>query len=246
MNKILLMLILVVALGLVVTYSYTQIYIPRYYAQQSVDYYNQQLGMMGYYGGSGMMGGMMGGYGMGSYNGYATAYAQRIPIQQAEVYVNFSSPSAEVFRANDTVVLTGNNVNLVILSMGHGRAFNLTHYAGGAHAQDNVFVTYGLVNPTIIVPVGSEVHITLINLDEGDYHNLAITPVPPPYPYYSMMDVRMDVLGMTPMLPPANYGVGMAYEFSFSTVFQTPGTYYYICEYPGHAQMGMYGEIEVV
>jgi Copper binding proteins, plastocyanin/azurin family. len=59
------------------------------------------------------------------------------------------------------------------------------------------------------------------------------------------MYIRMNTIGMTPMLPYANYNSGQAYEFSFTTTLSQPSVYYYVCEYPGHAEMGMYGEIVV-
>lgn len=47
---------------------------------------------------------------------------------------------------------------------------------------------------------------------------------------------------MMPLLPPANYNQGYAYEFSYTFTLQ-PGNYWYICTYPGRAETGMYGEI---
>ncbi|MCI2413917.1 MAG: plastocyanin/azurin family copper-binding protein [Candidatus Aramenus sp.] len=260
MNKLLKVIVvvaLVAVVGVAVGIAYTYVYLPSYYQQQSVSYYNQQLGMMGYFksGGPGAMGGMMGGmmgYGpgfemMGYYHGYALAYTGQVSVSQAEAEVN-ATGEAKVFRSNDTIVFTSTDISIVVLSMGHVRALNLTHYVPpqSAHYQHNVFVVMGLINPTIIAPSGATLHVVFINLDAGDYHNLAITPVPPPYPYYAMMYVKMDVFAVTPMIPPANYASGYAYEFSFTVTLSSPGVYYYLCEYPGHAQMGMYGEIVVV
>ncbi|BCS93200.1 hypothetical protein L3N51_02325 [Metallosphaera sp. J1] len=250
MKRVLLILMIgLIALVGIVTYTYANIYLPNYYSQQSIAYYNRQLSMMGYgpQGPQGMMGGMMGGYYMmGYHEGYAYGYYGSTPISEAVLFAKNVQPYAKVFPQNDTIVFSSTQINLVVLSMGHGRAFNLTNYTAppSAHSQNNVFVIDGLINPTLIVPGGSVLNVELINLDAGDYHNLAVTPVPPPYPYYSMMHIRMDVVGMTPMVPYANYNDGQAYESSFSISLQ-PGIYYYVCEYPGHAEMGMYGEIVV-
>ncbi|QCO31146.1 MULTISPECIES: plastocyanin/azurin family copper-binding protein [Metallosphaera] len=250
MKRVLVILIIgIIAVVGIVTYTYANIYLPNYYSQQSVAYYNGQLSMMGYgpQGSQGMMGGMMGGYRMmGYHEGYAYGYLGSTSIPQAVQAIRSVQPYARVFPQNDTIVFYSTQINLVVLSMGHQRAFNLTNYTAplSAHAQDNVFVIDGLINPTLIMPGRSVLNIELINLDAGDFHNLAITPVPPPYPYYSMMYIRMNVMGMTPMIPYANYNDGQAYESSFSVSLQ-PGTYYYVCEYPGHAEMGMYGEIVV-
>ncbi len=251
MKAILVILIIgLIAIVGIALYTYANVYLPNYYSQQSVAYYNRQLSMMGYGppGPTGMMGGMMGGYHMmmGYYEGYAYGYLGSTSIPQAVQAIRSVQPYARVFPQNDTIVFYSTQINLVVLSMGHQRALNLTNYTPpiSAHAQNNVFVIDGLINPTLIVPGESVLNIELINLDAGDFHNLAITPVPPPYPYYSMMYIRMDVMGMTPMIPPANYNGGEAYESSF-TMYLQPGTYYYVCEYPGHAEMGMYGEIMV-
>jgi rusticyanin len=231
--------------SLVVGLVYSYVYLPHYYQQQSLNYYNRQLGMMGIASSS-----MMGDHGMGSmmgyYNGYAIADSSIISVTVAESYVN-GSGTTQVFPSNDTIVFKSNHINLVILSMGHGRAFNLTHYVPPSymHYQHNVFVIDGLINPTLLIPKCAIVNVTFINLDAGDYHNLAVTQVPPPYPYYVMMDIRMNVLGMSPMLHPANYVNGQAHYFSFALSLQQPGVLYYLCEYPGHAQMGMYGQILV-
>ncbi|WP_369611254.1 plastocyanin/azurin family copper-binding protein [Sulfurisphaera javensis] len=254
MKRIFIILIIVLAILVagIVSYAYFNVYLPREYQQEAVNYYNQQLEYYGYYGGGGMMGsGMMGQGGMyhmmGYYGGYTVMYEQTIPINEAISMMKNVPNYVKVFPENDTLVFNSTDITLVVLSMGHGRAINLTDYVppSFAHAQDNVFVIYGLINPTIIIPQGAVVHIILINLDAGDYHNIAITPVPPPYPYYVMMYIKMNILGMAPMLPPANYNSGQAYTFSFTTTFSQTGTYYYLCEYPGHAEMGMYGEIIV-
>ncbi|ARM75318.1 plastocyanin/azurin family copper-binding protein [Acidianus manzaensis] len=244
---IFLIAILGVLIAGVIAYSYFNVYLPREYSQESDNYYNEQLSQFGYYN-SGYHGGMMG-YGggmyhmMGYYNGYETIYQQQISVNQAISEMRSPPSYAKVFPNNDSIVFNSTNINIIVLSMGHNRAVNLTGMSPPSYASHNVYVIYGLINPTLIIPAGATVTFTQINLDAGDYHNLAITPVSPPYSYYVMMQIRMDVLGMSPMLPPANYQSGMAYEFSFTVHFINTGDYYYLCEYPGHAEMGMYGKI---
>ncbi|BCU70102.1 plastocyanin/azurin family copper-binding protein [Stygiolobus caldivivus] len=246
---IILLILLVVTVAGVISYAYYTVYLPQQYQKESANYYNQQIENMGYYSRGMMSGGMMGSRGMyhmmGYYGGYEVMYESTVPIPEA-VSTTKSVPSyAKVFPNNDSIIFTSKDITITVLSMGHKRAVNLTGYTPPSYAQDNVFVIYGLINPTLIIPPGASVHVVLINLDAGDYHNIAITSVPPPYPYYVMMDIRMNVLGMTPFLPPANYNSGQAYEFSFTVTFSQPGVYYYLCEYPGHAEMGMYGKIIV-
>ncbi|QXJ29253.1 Rusticyanin [Saccharolobus shibatae B12] len=237
--------IITVVVASVVGYAYYyNNYLP---VQNSVTYYNQQLQYMGYYaqGNYGMMGkGMY--HMMGYYGGYEMMYENTIPISEAISMMRNVPSYVKVFSNNNTLLFTSSNIVLVVLGMGHERAINLTGQQPPAYAQHDVFVIYGLINPTLIIPRGATVQVVFINLDDDMLHNIAITPVPPPYPYYPMMYIRMNTIGMTPMLPYANYNSGQAYEFSFTTTFSQPGVYYYVCEYPGHAEMGMYGEIVVV
>jgi len=79
----------------------------------------------------------------------------------------------------------------------------------------------------------------------GMAHGLIITRLPPPYPY---MGTMMAATGGIPPLAPrssdslqnASYAAGTAHFRA-----TTPGTYYYLCQVPGHAQKGMYGKIIV-
>jgi len=48
-----------------------------------------------------------------------------------------------------------------------------------------------------------------------------------------------------PVLPNENKQQGYAYEYADSVTLSQPGTYWYICTYPGHAEEGMYGKIIV-
>ncbi|AWR96817.1 hypothetical protein DFR86_04090 [Acidianus sulfidivorans JP7] len=252
-HLIFLIVILGVLIAGIVTYAYFNVYLPSQYNQESVNYYNEQLNNYGYYNGGYYGGGMMGGgrgmgmyHMMGYYNGYETIYEESIPVSQAISEMRSPPSYAKIFANNDTIVFNSENINIIVLSMGHNRAVNLTGMTPPPYANHNVYVIYGLINPTLIIPQGASVTFTLINLDAGDYHNLAITPISPPYSYYVMMQIRMNVLGVTPMLPPANYQSGIAYDFSFVIHFYSSGYYYYLCEYPGHAEMGMYGKIIVV
>ena len=95
-----------------------------------------------------------------------------------------SPPSYDhVFSKNNSIVFTSHQIYLVVLTMGQKRAENLT----GMNASGNVFVIYGLVNPTLIMPSNAQIHVTVINLDAGDYHNFVVTSQPPPYRYNVMM-----------------------------------------------------------
>jgi len=177
-------------------------------------------------------GGMMGG--MKTVNIQSAIELMKNPPAYAHVFVN-----------NNSIVFTSKDINLVVLTMGHKRAENLTGLQSPPH---DVFVIYGLIDPKLIIPAGAVIYITVINLDDNMYHNFVITTESPPYPYNVMMGEGMmsGFVAMMPLLPPANYQNGYAYEFSYTVQLSQAGIYWYICTYPGHAQEGMYGEMIVI
>ena len=200
-------------------------------------------GMMGGAGGSGGYAGMMGGAG-GSALG---ALGARINISTAESYANKSPSYAHAYPSNNTVLFTSSNITLVVLAMGVQRAINLTHEqppAYDSNSSGNAFVIDGLVNPTLVITKGAIVHVEFINLDSSEYHNVIMTATGPPYQYMPMSAMN-GIVSMMPIIQHANYSSGSAAEYNYTAVFDNTGTYWYLCMYPGHAQMGMYGKIVV-
>jgi len=174
-----------------------------------------------------------------------STYGTLVPIDQAISLMRSPPSYAHVFSKNDSIVFTSHQIDLVVLTMGHKRAENLT----GMNASGNVFVIYGLVNPTLIMPSNAQIHVTVINLDAGDYHNFVVSSQPPPYQYNVMMG-GMQMMGggkmdtMMPYLPPADYSTEQAHQYQY-TFTLNQGEFWYICTFPGHAENGMYGEIVV-
>lgn len=137
--------------------------------------------------------------------------------------------TAVIDKNSNTVTFKGQDVNIVLF--------------GGPENADDKFVVGGLVNPTINVPKGSKVTLTLINEDMGMPHGMEIIASPPPYAYMSMMQGPVYPGAYLPVVPQAE---NEAYP-TVSTTFTASqsGTFYYICQVPGHAAKGMYGEIVV-
>ncbi len=120
----------------------------------------------------------------------------------------------------------------------------------------NYFLSYGLVNPQVSVPSGEPVRFDFINMD-NESHDFALTTQPPPYPYMPMMSGggmmgmgggsgcwlpvgSMMVDGVTAM------NADPVYQATAATLsFAGPGTFWYLCMMPGHAQSGMYGQLTV-
>ncbi len=120
----------------------------------------------------------------------------------------------------------------------------------------NYFLSYGLVNPQVSVPSGEPVRFEFINMD-NESHDFALTTEPPPYPYMPMMSgggmmgmgdgsgcwLSVGSMMVNGMMAASAHPV---YETTAATLsFAGPGTFWYLCMMPGHAQSGMYGQLTV-
>ncbi len=180
----------------------------------------------GGYGGYGMGAAMMGGY--GAYRGQTLTYDAATAMIQA------SSNGATMDIATNTVTYTGNDITLDVIAVQPGK-------------PDTTFEIAGLVDPTIKIPRGATITLNLVNMDYGTdmAHGIIITRLPPPYPY---MGTMMTATGGVPPLYPRSSEDLQAASYASGTAYfraTTPGTYYYLCQVPGHAQQGMYGKIIV-
>jgi rusticyanin len=113
-------------------------------------------------------------------------------------------------------------------------------------SHDDEFVINGLANPTAQVPTGIRLTITVANMDPTDSHNWALTDRGPPYSSMPMMGGSMGFgtwMWGTSMMPRAVGGSFWAQTVTFT--LNTPGQYWYLCAYPGHAAEGMYGSFVV-
>lgn len=181
-----------------------------------------------------------------------TAQGQTIPVDQAIRMMKDVPQYVNVIPANNTITFGSQSISLVVLATDHEGASNLTSNSPPSYATDDVFVIYGLVNPTLVVPSGAVLHVTTINLDKDMYHNFAITTIPPPYPYMAMQGMMYGQrqqqgpwMTMGPFLPPADYNQGLAHEYSYTVTLDGQADLWYLCTYPGHAEAGMYGQMVV-
>lgn len=121
--------------------------------------------------------------------------------------------------------------------------------------QSNVsmysFSIFGLINPTISIKEGATVKLIEINIDDDSSHNFAITTVSPPYYYMGagmmgqnswMGNGKMLVQG--PIIQPHNGNNYFYHQMQFDA--SQNGTFWYLCQVPGHAANGMYGKIVVL
>ena len=215
-------------------------------------------GMMGafYNGTYGYGPGMMGGFYNGSYyGGMMTIQGQSVPIGQAIQSASSSPSYAQITKSNDTVSFHSQSITITALAIMPDQAVNLIGASLPSYSTGDVFVIYGLINPTLVIPSGATVQFNIVNLDTDMYHNLVVSSSSPPFPYmamqgmmtayYSQTQSSNTFASMMGFLPPANYGSGTAQEYAYSLTFNQTGTLWYLCSYPGHAQSGMYGQIIV-
>ena len=115
------------------------------------------------------------------------------------------------------------------------------------------FLSYRVVNPTFVVKKGIALRVEFINMDNKT-HNFAVTGSAPPYAYMPMGGEGMmsrstgQWTGMSSMLPGISSqqdNTTLYREVTMAMTFPHAGTFWYLCQYPGHAEMGMYGRITV-
>lgn len=216
-------------------------------------------------GSSSMMGGKEGGAWWS--NMFGRYYrVQTIPINDVINDMRNPPSNANIFSNNDTIVFSGTqNVTILAIGMMPDKATNMTGMNPPSYASDDVFVIYGLIDPTLVIPSGAHINLIFANLDDDMYHNFVVTSLSPPYYYMPMQGMMFSnssswygggrgmmggggtIFGtMMPLLSPANYTLGSTYYYATSfNLLDYGGNYWYICTYPGHAQSGMYGKILV-
>lgn len=128
---------------------------------------------------------------------------------------------------SSTIIIPGMSVQLAV--------------AGGPMPDMYRFVIGGIVNATAEVQLDANVTVYFVNIDTELDHSMVITSQPPPYaatpnvqPAFPGSETRDPTVGIPP-------GANVSFSFTASA----PGTYWYLCEVPGHAASGMYGRIVV-
>ena len=168
---------------------------------------------------------------------------ESVTIQEAIEEMRNVPSYASVDSSDNTVVFDSQQVSIFVLALMPDRAANLTGRQMPNYATGDVFVIYGLINPTLLVPRGAYVQFTVVNLDDDMYHNLVVSSYGPPFGYMPMQGMMSG--GWMPYLPPADYNSSSAQQYSYMLQFNQPGIFWYICTYPSHAASGMYGRVIV-
>lgn len=136
--------------------------------------------------------------------------------------------------ANTTTYATNNTIWV-------GSGVSRLVFVAAPPGHDEIFVINGLLNPTIYISKGSQLTVTLANADPGMFHDLALTTRDPPY---SSMPMMSHMSGpRTSMLSPAEIGYYWVQDMRIAA--NSPGKFWYLCEYADHAEEGMYGSLVI-
>lgn len=168
-------------------------------------------------------------YGMGMMGGWSNTEnsPENVSDDTVKSDETLSLANAKINNSDNSITYTGKDIKIVVL--------------GGPENADGKFVIGGLINPTVFVAKGSRITMEFINEDEGMPHGIEVTNAGPPYSYMQMMQGGIYPGAFINPLPAANKNGYPAATAEFTA--SSEGRYYYICQYPGHAQKGMYGEI---
>ncbi|MDA8297827.1 MAG: sulfocyanin-like copper-binding protein [Actinomycetota bacterium] len=132
-------------------------------------------------------------------------------------------------RAANRLVFTSKTVGLVVL-------------ASPSMPKED-FRIAGMTNPAVVVPVGSQVRIELINADSDMAHGLVVS-AGGATAWMPMMSAPPAFSGAALWFLGAATSAGM-HAGTFSFTASAPGSYRYFCPVPGHADDGMVGRFVV-
>lgn len=148
-------------------------------------------------------------------------------IVQADLNATASEGAITTFYTNNTIWIGSAVSRIVVLA--------------SPPAHDEVFVILNLTNPTIHLSSETQLTLIIVNADPDAYHNLALTTTGPPFTQMPMMQM-MNAPGTVMMSPPES-GDYWAQEMHINSL--SSGQYWYLCQYPDHAEEGMYGGLIV-
>lgn len=180
----------------------------------------------GYYGGGLGWPSMMGEWRQGGVQALTTADANRA--------TKSSLVNATVDKANNSITYRGKSIRIVLI---------VGAMDGSNTGPAEKFIVAGLINPTLQVPKGSQVTLELINDDTDMPHGVEVSAVGPPYAAMMMMQGRVYPDTYIAPIPEAASGRFPMSQTTFMAA--ETGTFYYLCQYPGHASEGMYGKLVI-
>jgi rusticyanin len=162
---------------------------------------------------------------------WANAPGPRVTPAQASQLGSQIPAGASINRAANTITFTASSIHL-------------TAVASPTGGPDETFRIAGMVDPTLIVPAGSQINIEVVNADPGTAHGLVVTASNSRSSWMPMMTAAPAFANSALWFLGNPTAAGM-HAGTLSFTASTAGTYRYLCPVPGHAQKGMTGTFTV-
>ncbi len=188
--------------------------------------------------GMGNMGGM-GGMKMGPMPKHLPKPGKPIHYTVARPLIKYSNSEGMLMGhgKHKSVMFMGHNIHMVMIAVEPG-------------SPDQTFEIHKLVDPKLTVPAGANITLTILNMDYGPgmIHGVIIGKAQPPYKTVVPVPVPGQIAEIPLTMPRTAKSIKKSNYYFGTTTFKapgTPGTYYYLCQMPGHAKAGMYGKFVV-
>ena len=157
----------------------------------------------------------------------------RSSVQRPRALARKTAATAVVDHRARTVTYTSARAELVALGASLGN-------------PDETWNIAGMVNPSVHIHTGAHVTVHFFNADadQDTWHGWLLTTARPAYPRQVAQRVSLafpGAVGRPVHGETAHRWFGRTVHF----IAARAGTYYYLCQVPGHARMGMYGELVV-
>lgn len=166
---------------------------------------------------------------MGAAFGVGVACAAVVPTS---AFKEATLPQVKAMLGKDNGKVSGDTVS-------YGKNANVVAAAVLPGFPFPSFEIHHVKNPTLDFPAGATVHFTFVNTNKGFGHSFDVTKKGPPYAVMPQIDPIVAGTGFSPVPAGGKFG------YASFTWHPTAGTYYYVCQIPGHAATGMFGKIVV-
>jgi rusticyanin len=163
---------------------------------------------------------------------FADAPGPRVSPTEAAALGNQVPAGATVAKGANRITFAGSPVQLTVVASPPGN-------------PDETFRAAGLVNPTIVVPRGAQVTLTLVNADPDTAHGVVVTSTDSASSSFMPMMTAPEAFSGAAVWFLGNPTSAGMHEGSMTFIASAPGTYQYLCPVPGHAQKGMVGSLVV-
>ncbi len=185
--------------------------------------------------------------GMGNMPGMGNMTGMHMKVKPTEEQVLLPwAKVAPLVKHDDTTGTANKSAKLVTFT---GRKIHLVFVAVEPGFPDTTYEVHKLVDPTISVPAGSVIRLTLVNMDYGPgmIHGIAIGTKAPPYGGVMTLPLPGQLTSIPLMMPRTGSNIKKSSYWVCTVTFtcKKAGTYYYLCQMPAHAKAGMYGKFIV-